>query len=155
VAEYITIDDMEEYTPGFGSAYPITYWEEPYGWDSGLSGNGTSSVLGLVYPGSVYDIQAHAGTKAMYYGYDNSGAPFYSEINNHFTFDTNDWTIANVKMIALWFYGTAGNDANEQMYMGLEDDSGASSYAQVVYGDQGEDTDDIRVAEWQLWPFHR
>ncbi|MHC4389583.1 MAG: LamG domain-containing protein, partial [Planctomycetota bacterium] len=157
VADYIIIDDMEDYTPGFGGAYPITgFGGGGYGWNCGYDAtNKTNSVLDLVYPGSVYvGIDAHRSDQAMYYGYDNTsdqGNGFYSEISNSFSLDPNDWTIANVRMIVLWFRGTPGNDANESMYMGLEDESGAGSYAQVDYGDQDEDPNDVRVAEWQVW----
>ncbi|MHC4708036.1 MAG: LamG domain-containing protein, partial [Planctomycetota bacterium] len=62
------------------------------------------------------------------------------------------WTTSGVKMLTLWFRGTAGNDANEQMYVGLEDSDGISSYSQVNYGaGDNEDMNDIRVEEWQEW----
>jgi hypothetical protein len=151
VADYIIIDDMEDYNPGFGDPYPITrLFGEPYGWNCGYQ-NATGSLLDLVYPTSVYvGIEAHRSDQAMYYLYDNSAAPYYSEISNYFTLDPNDWTVAGVKTLVLWFLGTPGNDANESMYVGLEDES--ANYAQVDYGDYGEDMNDIKVAEWQVWP---
>ena len=50
-------------------------------------------------------------------------------------------------------YGDPDNDANatEQMYVGLEDNSGPGSYVEVRYGDRGEDMNDIRVAQWHQW----
>ncbi len=152
VAEFIVIDNMEDYTV-IGGDYPIAGFAEPRGWDCGYN-NDTSSALGLVYPGSIYTVAAHRSDQAMNYYYgndDNSGLGYYSEISNHFTMDPNDWTSAGVKMLTLWFYGTAGNDANEQVYVGLEDISGIGSYSQVDYGDEGEDMNDIKLAEWQEW----
>jgi hypothetical protein len=153
VAEYITIDDMEDYGPG----YPITSAiAEEYGWDSGLSGYGTGSIIDLVTPTEYTWVLAHGGDQAMYYTYDSSGVPYYSEIVNspHFELDPNDWTIKGVKMLTLWFYGDFDwgfpATAVERMYVGLEDTS--NTYAEVAYGDgEGEDADDIAIAEWQEW----
>jgi hypothetical protein len=152
VAEFITIDDMEEYTSSFScDDYPITSSScENYGWEDGYR-NGTGSSLALVYPGSVYNILAHRGDQAMYYFYYNDAGLVYSEIWNHFDLDPN-WTRSGVKMLTLWFYGEPGNESTgiEPMYVGL--DSGPGSYSQVTYGDgAGEDGNDIAIAEWQEW----
>jgi hypothetical protein len=55
--------------------------------------------------------------------------------------------------LTLYFYGDPNNDANatEQMYVGLEDSRGADSYAEVRYGDYGEDMNDVKRAEWTEW----
>jgi hypothetical protein len=37
------------------------------------------------------------------------------------------------------------------MYVGLEDIGGPDSYAEVRYGDHGEDPNDIKVEEWHQW----
>jgi hypothetical protein len=37
------------------------------------------------------------------------------------------------------------------MYVGLEDSSGPGSYAQVRYGDNGEDPNDLKEPEWHGW----
>ncbi|MHC4500799.1 MAG: LamG domain-containing protein, partial [Planctomycetota bacterium] len=67
VADYIIIDDMEDYTPSFScSGYPITSSTcQEYGWKDGYT-NSTSSTLGLVYPGwSTYpEIGAHRSDQA-------------------------------------------------------------------------------------------
>jgi hypothetical protein len=88
------------------------------------------------------------------YTYDNTtdwGAGYYSEIECEYT-DPCDWTASGVKALSLYFYGDPNNDANdtEQMYLGLEDSNG--DYAEVRYGDgEGEDMNDVRIAEWQQW----
>jgi len=62
-----------------------------------------------------------------------------------------DWTGFGAEVLTLWFYGDADNDANatEQMYVGLQDGSGA--YAEVRYGEHGEDMNDLKNEEWQQW----
>jgi hypothetical protein len=59
-----------------------------------------------------------------------------------------DWTTGGAKALVLHFRGVAGNDVNEQMYVRLQD---ADSNAVVAYGDNGEDTDDLKTEEWQTW----
>jgi hypothetical protein len=148
VAEYIIIDDMEDYDPGF-SGYPIThYLPGDYGWDCGYT-NGTGSLIDLLYPESVYaGIPPRRGDQGMYYLYDHS-ASLYSEISNHEDLEPNDWTAQGVKLLTLWFYGDPQNliSGVEQMYVGLEDTD--STYAEVRY--PSEDVNDIAVAEWQEW----
>ena len=56
----------------------------------------------------------------------------------------SNWT--GVKALSLWFYGKAGNDANEQMYVKLTD--GASKSAKIIYDG---DADDVREAQWHEW----
>ena len=91
----------------------------------------------------------------MIYDYDNDylfGSAKFSEIERTFT-ELYDWSGGSAQTLTLWFYGDADNDASvtEQMYVGLEDSSGAGSYAEVRYGDSGEDMDDITKQEWQSW----
>ena len=93
---------------------------------------------------------------SMEYRYDNTydwGAGFYySEAEREYA-DPCDWTASGVKALTLWFYGDPNNDADdtEQMYVGLEDSSGPDSYTEVRYGDNGEDMNDVKIAEWQEW----
>jgi hypothetical protein len=156
VAEYIIIDDMEAYNDGF-SGYPITGFEEPWGWDCGYQ-NSTGSILQLSCATCQFGQLYHGGYNTMrydYYNNDDQGAGYYSEISNHFAMDPCDWTTAGVKMLTIWFRwfrGVADNNTAEQMYVGLEDSDGISSYSQVNYGEgEGEDMNDIRVEEWQEW----
>jgi len=144
VADYIGIDDMEKYTEGSNSDYPITQFTGSYGWNCGFT-NDTGSLLGLGLPEQGRPVR---GKQSMEYVYMNDGA-YYSEISNHFPMDPCDWTYADVKMLTLWFYGDTDNDADEteQMYVGLED--GDSNYAEVQY--PMEDMSDIKIEEWQEW----
>jgi hypothetical protein len=154
VADFIIIDDMEDYTDCAGNDYPITTTQhDDYGWVCSYQWeeNETGSLVDLVCPGSSYNILAHRGDQAMYYFYDSVSC-VYSEIWNHFELEPNDWTIKGVKMLTLWFYGDPenANTGIEPMYVGL--DSGSGSYSQVTYGDgEGEDGNDIAIAEWQEW----
>jgi hypothetical protein len=145
-ADHVVIDDMEEYTAGFDSEYPITHHVGLYGWDCGPT-NGSGSLLGLQTVAPVRDQQS----MLYYYENDMDWGPGYSEISNHFELDPNDWTVLDVKILSLWLYGDPNNDANdtEQMFVALEDTS--FNYQEVGYGDNGEDMNDIRLAEWQEW----
>jgi hypothetical protein len=89
----------------------------------------------------------------MGYNYDNDIAwGGYSETERDFG-DPCDWSSLGIKALSVYFYGDPNNDATatEQMYLGLEDSSGPASYAEVRYGDNGEDMNDIKVAEWKRW----
>ncbi|MHC4574178.1 MAG: SUMF1/EgtB/PvdO family nonheme iron enzyme [Planctomycetota bacterium] len=141
-AEYIVFDDMESYN---SSDRPIYFtWFDYVNTQSG-------SFLNLgTAPGS----PVHGGTQSMEYLYSNDfnlwGTGYYSVIERRLD-DPYDWTAAGVEALNLYFYGDAGNDANEteQMYVGLRDSFGA--YAEVRYGDNGEDMNDVKKQQWQVW----
>jgi hypothetical protein len=150
VADYIVIDDMEDYTAT--KDYPIAKKPDAttWGWDD-IWVNFTGAILGLVTPTEYAWVPAHNGDQAMYYYYINTpDGWYYSEISNHEPLEPNDWTMAEVKMLTLWFYGDSTNsepNANVQMYVGLEDTD--TTYAEVRY--TLEDMDDILAEEWQEW----
>jgi len=141
--ECFILDDMESYNTSDNEIY--------YTWIDG-SNNGTGSWLELgVDPCD----PVRGGEQSMEYRYDNDdvfGSDKYSEIYRTFS-DPCDWTVLGVRGLTLYFYGDPGNDAaeTEQMYVGLEDSTGAGSYAEVRYGDNGEDMNDIKISEWQQW----
>ncbi|MHC4574317.1 MAG: hypothetical protein ACYS76_09335, partial [Planctomycetota bacterium] len=113
--------------------------------------NGALLSLGASYaepPDPVYD-----GNQSMVFLYDNNNPDAtykYSEIERTYD-DPCDWTTLDVKALTLYFYGDPNNDANltEQMYVGVRDSDG--NYAEIRYGDNGEDMNDIRKQEWQEW----
>ncbi|MHC4619521.1 MAG: LamG domain-containing protein [Planctomycetota bacterium] len=125
-------------------------------WETWLDGpaNLTGSRLGL---GTDPNHPVHGGDKSMLYYYDNNHPPIgplvfekYSEIERTFA-DPRDWTAHGLAALTLYFYGDPNNDANdtEQMYVGLKDCNGV--YAEVRYGDNGEDMNDLKAAQWHEW----
>ncbi|MHC4623975.1 MAG: right-handed parallel beta-helix repeat-containing protein [Planctomycetota bacterium] len=141
-ADYVAVDDMESYDEV--NLYDM--WKDGYA-------NGSGSAIWLATAPAE---PVHSGRQSLGYLYDNSGmgmgVPYYSEAYRP-TEDPCDWTIFGVKTLTLWFYGDPGNSATdaERMYAGLEDKRGAVSYAELRYGDHGEDMNDIKIAEWQRW----
>jgi len=138
VANYILIDDMEDYTVASIS-----------GWMDGM-GNFTGAYLFL---GAAPYLPVHRGEKSLKYYYYNTSSPYYAEIETTGgNLDPNNWAPFDLKILSLWFHGKTGNDASdtEQMYVGLEDSDG--NYAEARYGDaEDEDMNDITVEEWQRW----
>jgi hypothetical protein len=99
----------------------------------------------------------HGGRQSMWYDYDNGDSQaseydYYSEAFLDFYGVGQDWTDCNMVILTLFFYGDPNNDANQQMYAGLEDTRGAASYAEVKYGYYpDEDMNDITYPEWFEW----
>jgi len=143
VMAYLVVDDMETYDDGDNKIYDT--------WIDGFPmRNGARVSLGVDPCEPV-----HGGEQSMVYGYDNDdllALGKYSEIERTFS-DPCDWTVFGVKVLSLYFYGDPGNDATEteQMYVGLEDNTGSGSYAEVRYGDHGESMNDIKQAQWHEW----
>jgi hypothetical protein len=139
--DYIVVDDVETYNDTDNKI-----------WDTWIDGweNDSGSFIGLgVDPCD----PVHGGKQSMIFDYDNDSifALYkYSEAYRTIS-DPCDWTIFGVKALTLYFYGKPGNDANEQMYVGLEDSRGPVSYAEARYGDAGEDMNDITEQEWHEW----
>jgi hypothetical protein len=152
VAEYIVIDDMEDYSPSFScDGYPITSGScAEYGWESTYD-NSTGCLMNLqTYP----PLRGHQSMYYFYDCFDDWGCGYYyAETNNHFPMDPCDWEVLGLKVLTLWFYGESFNATTgvEQMYVALEDSSGSGSYSEVRYGDEGEDINDITIEEWQEW----
>jgi hypothetical protein len=153
---YITVDDMQSYDND-ANLITLTWLDGvryiPYPPYYEMV-NGAQLNLAASYadpPDPVYD-----GNQSMMFGYDNTGmymgVPYYSEIERTYD-DPCDWTTYGVKALTLFFYGDPNNDANqtEQMYVGLEDARGSDSYAEVRYGDNVEDMNDIKKQQWQQW----
>jgi len=94
----------------------------------------------------------HNDSQSMMYRYRNNLDPYYSESRADIA-DLPipigpDWTVGGVKALMLYFYGQAGNDANEQMYVKLVDGDGQPQTATVTYDG---DMNDIKKEEWQQW----
>jgi hypothetical protein len=150
-SDFLTVDDMESYgnaaVPGQPGSYIWYTWTDGEGWTGpppGYEGNGTGSVVELSTDPAL-DMQSLAcnydndGTNSL----DKSGKLYYSEVTaaiDDLSVDP-DWTRSGVRALTLWFHGTADNDANEQMYVKVND-------AKVPYDG---DMNDIREASWHEW----
>jgi hypothetical protein len=138
VANYLIIEDFESYDDT-NRIY--------YTWEDGVV-NSTGSYIDL---GTKPFDPAHGGTQSMEYIYDNRsdiwGVGYYSEVELPFA-GPQDFTDGGVKALSLFFYGDPGNDTNdtEQLYVAL-----GGSYAEVRYGDNAEDMNDLKLAEWTEW----
>jgi hypothetical protein len=150
VADFVILDDFERYTIGDPDRIYYTWIDQR----SQPWGEATGSWLSLAteptYP-------VHLGQQAMSYEFNNND-PWadlsYSDAclplaeNGRLT----NWTGFDVRLLTVFFYGQAENDANqtEQMYMGVSDTAGR--YAEMRYGDHaGEALSDLKVEEWQSW----
>jgi len=165
-ADYIKIDNFDLYSTRDDL---VTAWKDGYAsYPTPTSGsNITLSTeidegYGDPSPGPI-----HEGRNAMQLVYDNDGmvthyepgewkvdyyADYYSEIDANIADlpALSDWTIQGVKALALSFFGHPDNDANEQMYVVVEDGTGAEAIAK--YGDDiNEDMNNIRKPKWQQW----
>ncbi|HUW20239.1 MAG TPA: sialidase family protein, partial [Sedimentisphaerales bacterium] len=148
-ADYIVVDDMEAYNDNTNRIYDTWLHGVRYVGGEWAYLNGAFIDLGTDPPSPV-----RGGKQSMIFAYFNDGwggiMDYYSETERAFA-QTQDWTEAGVKLLTLYFYGDPNNDANatEQMYVGLEDSGG--EYAEVRYGDYGQDMNDIKTAQWQRW----
>jgi len=151
VADFIIVDDMESYCTGYGCTNEI--------FDTWIDGFIGPTWTGAEVSLGTYPIEpVHGGSQSMVYVYDGADSygyqnDYFSEIERTYA-DPCDWTEAGVEILTLFFYGDADNDADgdyERPYVGLEDSTGSGSYAQVGYGDYGEDMNDIKKEEWQQW----
>jgi hypothetical protein len=93
----------------------------------------------------------HSGTQSMEYSYNNVLSPErcgnFSEVRRYYD-PPVDWASHGEKALVLWFHGTVGNESTP-MWVVVSSYSGYSETA--TYGDNGEDPEDIKVAEWTEW----
>ena len=130
----ILIDDMESYGDLAGDRIYDTY-------DDGFVNGTGSEVWHAIKPRLS---PWFGGNHAMGFDYDNTGSwGLYSEISLTFT-ASQDWT-NNLTTLSLLFYGTS-NNAEEQMYIALEDATGKVGV--VNYSGSAAD---LKVEQWQNW----
>ena len=110
VADYLLIDDFEEYDAGDNQIW--------YAWHDGLgygtpgsqpyfAGNGTGSVVGDETTASyTEETIVNTGNQSMPFSYKNNqqGYAKYSEVEKALT-TQRDWTEQNVAELSLWFRG--------------------------------------------------
>ena len=96
---------------------------------------------------------------SMKYWYKNNLWPYYSEVSadvntarpNGLGEDPN-WLGMGAKSLSLRFYGQAGNDANQPMYVKLTDGDVSPHTAQVNYdGDVNDIRGGVYPEEWHEW----
>lgn len=135
ISEFSVVDDFELYTD---TAAMKVVWSKV----SGASATDIFLDTTIFYGDN---------SNSMKYIYDNkAGGPSdtYSEFEalaSDLQAGT-DWVVGNAKAMTLWFYGQAGNDPQEGLYVALED--GSNNVAVVEYDGN---MNDITKEEWQQW----
>jgi hypothetical protein len=147
VADYLIVDDFDDYTDDVGSRIFQT-WRDGFGFSEpapGYPGNGTGSAVG--YAQAPFAEQTIVrGKQSMPLEYNNSGATGkarYSETQREWA-SPLDWTKYSLKALTLYFYGALANAA-EQLYVALEDNAG---HVKVV---NYPDPEAVQAAGWQEW----
>jgi len=136
-AESATIDDIEAYTDDIDAGQAVFQ-----NWIDGWTNN-TGSTTGYTDAPFAEKATVHGGRQSMPVSYDNTSAPFYSEISR--TWDgPQDWTGHGANTLVLYFYGAEDNAA-ETLYVAVEDSAG--QVAVVAH----PDPEALRVAAWQSW----
>ena len=134
------VEDFEEYT--LNPHYIYDVWMDGAGDVNGVGGNGTGSWVELAMD------YVHSGAKAMSYIYDNTGLrrdSNYSEATRSFD-PAQDWTSSDEAALVIWFRGNSDN-ASSAMWVLLNGNVGAMA----TYGDNGDDPEDVKKAEWIEW----
>ncbi len=137
--EYLVVDDFETYTDDLEAGQTI--WQA---WSDGLDNpqNGGSQV-GYGQAPFMEQIIVHGGAQSMPFSYDNTGEAAYSQAVR--TFETSqDWTVAGIRALSLWFYGNLNNQA-DRIYVAVEDSTGTRGT--VYYGDPNA----VVWHAWQEW----
>ena len=147
-ANFIVVDDFEDYTDDVGSRIFQT-WRDGWGFSEpppGYPGNGTGSAVGYSQPPFAEQTIVHGGSQSMPLAYDNTGTggkARYSETQREWS-SPQDWTKNNVKALTLYFYGDP-NNAAEQLYVAIEDNAG---HVKVV---NHPELDSVLGASWHEW----
>jgi parallel beta-helix repeat protein len=96
VPGYLAIDDFESYTDKIGSRLEET-------WTDG-SRNHTGAQVDRASGPSAGPMESTHGAWSMFLAYDNTRAPFVSEVEREFA-PEQDWTAAGMDTLSLWFRG--------------------------------------------------
>ena len=148
-AEFISIDDFEDYNAGENQIW--------YAWQDGLgygtpdtppyfAGNGTGSAVGdETTPSYCEERIVHGGKKSMPVAYDNNkqGYAYYSEVTKILSYP-RDWTDEGVNQLSMWFRGVSSNSP-DPLYVAVANSAGTPV---VVVNDNPAAT---QVATWIQW----
>jgi len=124
VTDHLVVDDFESYNNSDNRIYNI--WAE--------TGEAFINI-------STNPVHKCGQSMEFYYYYDNY---FYSEAV-HTIRAAQDWASIGGKVLELFFYGTASNNADGQMYIKLSDGE-----VNIVVPYDG-DMNDIKKQTWKLW----
>jgi hypothetical protein len=110
VADYILIDDFENYDAGDNQIWFA--WHDGLGYGSPgsdlyFAGNGTGAAVGDETTASyTEETIVHGGSQSMPLVYDNNkqGYAYYSEVEHTLT-GRRDWTAEGVMELSIWFHG--------------------------------------------------
>jgi len=146
--DFNSVDNFDSYTPN--DIYDV--WHD---YHDNSTGAAVYLVRGIEDP---IKVRGGASSNSMRYDFDNATPKYgyYSEAYATIGTGTGelnidpDWLGLGAQTLSLWFYGTATNDANEQMYIKLVDSDNPVHTATVVYRDYG-DMNDIRNEKWHQW----
>ncbi len=141
IADYIVIEDFESYNeipetePGSNLIY--------YTWADGYGDNSNGSTIGYVVGNSLETDDVHGGNQSAPFGYNNTTAA-YSEITVNIA-DlgvSGDWSVDNLGVLSLWFYGGPLNMVDGQsLYIKVNG-------VKVAYDGQ---MTDLTQPSWQEW----
>lgn len=123
VEDFLVVDDFESYNDA--TIY-----------DTWMEGGDAADLWTVSEPVHGCD----RSMKIWYFSYRD----YYSEAVRTFS-PAQDWAAIGAKVLQLFFYGTADNDANELMYLALSD-----GVVNAVVPYDG-DANDIRNENWQQW----
>ncbi|HUT28863.1 MAG TPA: LamG domain-containing protein [Sedimentisphaerales bacterium] len=148
VADFIILDNFEQYDT---DQKAIQYtWYDQYSQEWGETTGAWLELAKRPKP-------VNTGEQAVSYTYDTDDpwadlcyAEAWLPLEEIGGFQ--DWTSVDVRLLTVFFYGQAENDAteDEQMYIAVDDTLGA--YAEMRYGDnEGEALADLLVEQWQRW----
>jgi hypothetical protein len=141
VGDYIIVEGFESYNeiPETEPESNLVY----YTWMDGYLDNTNGSTIGYVVGDSLETDDVHGGNQAAPFGYNNTTAS-YSEITVNIA-DlgvSGDWSVDNLGVLSLWFYGGPLNMVDGQsLYIKVNG-------AKVVYDGQ---IDDLTQPSWQEW----
>ncbi len=139
IADYVVVDDFESYNDIFeGDDSHVIYfiWVDGY---ADQSANG--AVIGYTSGDSMEKDTFHGGKQSVPIAYYNNSAPYSEATVNAADLPIGtDWSMDNLSVLSLWFYGSAFN-APELMYVKLNG-------VKVAY--DGPATD-LQQAAWKEW----
>jgi len=152
-SEFLVVEDFEGYN-NFSPDRVFQTWIDGIGYSADEffpvenPGNGSGAALGHDiwsydsphYDGDIMERSiVHGGAQSAPLYYDNTIAPFTSEIVRTFDF-VQDWTKHGIKALTLYFYGDP-NNVVQQMYVRLNN-------SKVVYDGEAAN---LTRAQWQPW----